>query len=47
MEKVKEVLLKIWEAPGFKSGVKALALIAAGVIAQSLGLGDFLAGLVK
>lgn len=47
MEKVKEVLLKIWEAPGFKSGVKALALIATGVIAQALGLSDFIAQFVK
>lgn len=47
MDKFKEILLKIWEAPGFKPGVKALVLIAAGVVASAFGLGDFLAGLVK
>lgn len=38
MDKVKEVLLKIWESDKFRAALKGLVLIVVGIVAESLGL---------
>jgi hypothetical protein len=42
MDKVKEVLLAVWESPKVRAAAKALLLVTVGVLAEKLGLGAML-----